>query len=288
MGRRIRDALALEPELAPVAAQPSRNCSPVRAPRSPPRRRPCGIRTECARGTSRARHGWRKRDRRRDRAPLRRRGRAGRRHGAAPGAARRRGSRDRRASQRPATRRAAADAERAVALAVEHFGRTRRPRRQRRRRGRRARWPTPTTRSGQAGLARTSRAASSAAREALPELLADGRRLDRHRLLDRRALLSRPAMAGYTTAKTGLLGLMRSLAVDYGPEGVRVNARLPRLGANADGRRRDGRPRARDGVSSREEAYAAGARRRAAPRGRRAGGDRRRLPLPRLRASRPS
>ena len=31
-------------------------------------------------------------------------------------------------------------------------------------------------------------------------------------------------MAGYVTAKTALVGLTRSLAVDYGPSGVRVNA----------------------------------------------------------------
>jgi NAD(P)-dependent dehydrogenase (short-subunit alcohol dehydrogenase family) len=41
------------------------------------------------------------------------------------------------------------------------------------------------------------------------------------------ALAAGPAMAGYTTAKAGLLGLTRSLAVDYGPHGVRVNAVCP-------------------------------------------------------------
>jgi len=41
------------------------------------------------------------------------------------------------------------------------------------------------------------------------------------------ALASGPRMAGYSTAKAGLLGLMRSLAVDYGPSGVRVNAVCP-------------------------------------------------------------
>jgi NAD(P)-dependent dehydrogenase (short-subunit alcohol dehydrogenase family) len=41
------------------------------------------------------------------------------------------------------------------------------------------------------------------------------------------ALASPPAAAGYTAAKTGLLGLMRSLAVDYGPRGIRVNAVCP-------------------------------------------------------------
>ena len=41
------------------------------------------------------------------------------------------------------------------------------------------------------------------------------------------ALGSGPDMAGYVTAKTALLGLTRSLAVDYGPSGVRVNAICP-------------------------------------------------------------
>ena len=41
------------------------------------------------------------------------------------------------------------------------------------------------------------------------------------------ALAAGPGMAGYATAKAGLLGLMRSLAVDYGPVGVRVNAVCP-------------------------------------------------------------
>lgn len=40
------------------------------------------------------------------------------------------------------------------------------------------------------------------------------------------ALASGPAMAGYSTAKAGLLGLTRSLAVDYGPS-IRVNAVCP-------------------------------------------------------------
>ncbi|MBW3593677.1 MAG: SDR family oxidoreductase [Actinobacteria bacterium] len=41
------------------------------------------------------------------------------------------------------------------------------------------------------------------------------------------ALGTGPEMAGYVTAKTALVGLTRSLAVDYGPSGVRVNAVCP-------------------------------------------------------------
>jgi meso-butanediol dehydrogenase / (S,S)-butanediol dehydrogenase / diacetyl reductase len=40
-------------------------------------------------------------------------------------------------------------------------------------------------------------------------------------------LTSGPQIASYSTAKAGLLGLMRSLAVDYGPLGVRVNTVCP-------------------------------------------------------------
>ncbi|MDQ3859486.1 MAG: SDR family oxidoreductase [Actinomycetota bacterium] len=41
------------------------------------------------------------------------------------------------------------------------------------------------------------------------------------------ALAAGPEMAPYVTAKTGLLGLTRALAVDYGSRGVRVNAICP-------------------------------------------------------------
>jgi NAD(P)-dependent dehydrogenase (short-subunit alcohol dehydrogenase family) len=40
-------------------------------------------------------------------------------------------------------------------------------------------------------------------------------------------LTAGPHIASYSTAKAGLLGLMRSLAVDFGPNGVRVNAICP-------------------------------------------------------------
>lgn len=41
------------------------------------------------------------------------------------------------------------------------------------------------------------------------------------------ALVAGPDVCGYTTAKHALLGLNRSLARDYGPQGVRVNAVCP-------------------------------------------------------------
>lgn len=41
------------------------------------------------------------------------------------------------------------------------------------------------------------------------------------------SLAAGPSVCGYTTAKHALLGLTRSLARDYGPQGVRVNAVCP-------------------------------------------------------------
>jgi NAD(P)-dependent dehydrogenase (short-subunit alcohol dehydrogenase family) len=41
------------------------------------------------------------------------------------------------------------------------------------------------------------------------------------------SLVAGPKMAGYIAAKSALLGLVRSLAVDYGSAGVRVNALCP-------------------------------------------------------------
>jgi meso-butanediol dehydrogenase / (S,S)-butanediol dehydrogenase / diacetyl reductase len=41
------------------------------------------------------------------------------------------------------------------------------------------------------------------------------------------ALAAGPEMAAYATGKAALLGLTRSMAVDYGPHGIRVNALCP-------------------------------------------------------------
>jgi NAD(P)-dependent dehydrogenase (short-subunit alcohol dehydrogenase family) len=63
-------------------------------------------------------------------------------------------------------------------------------------------------------------------REALPALLSRGGG-SIVIVASAAALAGPPGLAGYTAAKTGLIGLMRSLAVDYGPQGIRVNALCP-------------------------------------------------------------
>ena len=68
-------------------------------------------------------------------------------------------------------------------------------------------------------------------------------------------VLTGPEMAGYTTAKHALIGLTRSLAVDYGPKGVRANALCPGWTRTPMSEREMDDLAWRRGVS-REEAYA--------------------------------
>ncbi|MBW0447137.1 SDR family oxidoreductase [bacterium M00.F.Ca.ET.228.01.1.1] len=63
------------------------------------------------------------------------------------------------------------------------------------------------------------------ARACLPELIA--RRGAIVLVASIASLAAGPGVCGYTTSKHALIGLMRSLARDYGPHGVRVNAVCP-------------------------------------------------------------
>ncbi|NIE62260.1 SDR family oxidoreductase [Burkholderia sp. Ax-1719] len=63
------------------------------------------------------------------------------------------------------------------------------------------------------------------ARACLPQLIA--RRGSIVMVASIASLAAGPEVCGYTTAKHALIGLMRSLARDYGPRGVRVNAVCP-------------------------------------------------------------
>jgi meso-butanediol dehydrogenase / (S,S)-butanediol dehydrogenase / diacetyl reductase len=67
-------------------------------------------------------------------------------------------------------------------------------------------------------------------------------------------LFAGPAMVGYVTAKHALLGLTRSLARDYGPRGIRVNAVSPGWVRTPTGDEQMEILAERDGIS-REEAY---------------------------------
>jgi meso-butanediol dehydrogenase/(S,S)-butanediol dehydrogenase/diacetyl reductase len=68
-------------------------------------------------------------------------------------------------------------------------------------------------------------------------------------------LAAGPALAGYISAKHGVIGLTRSLARDYGPKGVRVNAVCPGWVRTPVGDEQMDVLGARRGVS-REDAYA--------------------------------
>jgi meso-butanediol dehydrogenase / (S,S)-butanediol dehydrogenase / diacetyl reductase len=76
-------------------------------------------------------------------------------------------------------------------------------------------------------LARTANldTAFVSARESLPALLQ--RRGSIVLVASIAALAAGPEVCGYTTCKHALIGLTRSLARDYGPQGVRVNAVCP-------------------------------------------------------------
>ncbi|MEL7940598.1 MULTISPECIES: SDR family NAD(P)-dependent oxidoreductase [Pseudomonas] len=67
--------------------------------------------------------------------------------------------------------------------------------------------------------------AFASARACLPSLLA--RRGNMVLVGSIASLVAGPGVCGYTVAKHALIGLMRSLARDYGPRGVRVNALCP-------------------------------------------------------------
>jgi meso-butanediol dehydrogenase / (S,S)-butanediol dehydrogenase / diacetyl reductase len=51
------------------------------------------------------------------------------------------------------------------------------------------------------------------------------------------SLFAGPRFASYVTSKTALIGMTRSLAIDYGPEGIRVNAVCPSFTRNEMGDR---------------------------------------------------
>jgi NAD(P)-dependent dehydrogenase (short-subunit alcohol dehydrogenase family) len=104
------------------------------------------------------------------------------------------------------------------------------------------------------GLRRNLDSAFVVAREALPAIL------DRGGgsivvVSSLAGLLAGPAVAGYVTAKHALIGLTRSLARDYGPRGVRVNAVCPAWVRTPIGDEQMDLLARRKGIS-REEAYA--------------------------------
>ena len=77
----------------------------------------------------------------------------------------------------------------------------------------------------QAALNANLTTAFTSARACLPALQASGGSIVL--LASIASLAAGPGVCGYTTSKHALLGLTRSLARDYGPKGVRVNAVCP-------------------------------------------------------------
>ena len=77
------------------------------------------------------------------------------------------------------------------------------------------------------GIARNLRTAFSVARAALPPLIASGNGRIVFVSSVTGPLVSNPGSAVYGAAKAGILGLMRSMAIELGRRGVTVNAVLP-------------------------------------------------------------
>lgn len=104
------------------------------------------------------------------------------------------------------------------------------------------------------GLRASLTTAFVAAREALPALVERGGG-SIVIVSSLAGLAAGPSMAGYVTAKHGLIGLTRSLARDYGLQGVRVNAVCPGWVRTPVGDEQMDILAARRGIS-RQEAYA--------------------------------
>lgn len=68
-------------------------------------------------------------------------------------------------------------------------------------------------------------------------------------------LFAGPGVVGYVTMKHALLGLTRSIARDYGPQGVRINALCPGWVRTAMADEQMEEIRAKHGLASTEEAY---------------------------------
>src|SRR3990172_4061496 len=194
---------------------------------------------------------WWHRHRRGHRSSLRRRGRQGGRHGSSPRAARGRGRRDRWARGRG--RRG-----RSVSRAASRGGRTRAIRQPGHRR--RERW-SRLRRLGRRGRRRPL--VPHARREPhpppppgapLPPLL--GRGGGSIVLVSSvSGLVAAPDSAAYIASKHGLIGLARSVAVDYGPRGIRANTLCPGWVVTAIGDASADDLASERGVT-REEAYA--------------------------------
>lgn len=82
-----------------------------------------------------------------------------------------------------------------------------------------------------AALGATLDSAFFTARAALPLLPRDGALVA---VTSVNANLAAPGLPGYAAAKAGVEGLVRQLALEYGPAGVRVNAVAPGMIGNAD------------------------------------------------------